>query len=163
MADSVPVKILRDRHGRLLPGSVMNPRGRPRTGLALAEAIREVAGDPATLRELIRLALDVAFGRAVCIDAEWQRQCGEARRKGEPLPPRPDKGEVIQPNMSQIQAAWEFLGTWGFRRPPQEVEVASTGNEGEPRADYGRLSEAELDALEALHRKAAGILDVGGG
>lgn len=147
----------RDSRGRLLAGGPsLNPRGRPRSGLALAEMIREVAGEPTTMRELVRLVLEVAFGRAVELDGEWVRACAEARRRGEPPPARPARVETIQPNIAEMQRAWDWLATWGFQKPTQVLEISGPDGEAPP-LDYSRLSLAELAQLEATLRKAAGL------
>jgi hypothetical protein len=137
-------------------GASPNPRGRPRSGLAMAETIREMM-DVDTRRELIRLALDVSRGRSVCIDPEWLRACSEAHKRGEPTPPRPESGETIQPTMGEIQRAWEFLMTWGFQKPAAsvELEVSQQGEAGS--FDPGRLSPAERDLFDAVLRKAHGL------
>jgi hypothetical protein len=135
-----------------------NPKGRPRTGHALAEMIREVAGEPAVMRDLLHLVLDVAFGRSVCIEPAYIQACADARRDGLPMPPRPDKAEALAPSITEMQRAWEFLASWGFKKPAQEIEMTPIA--GQDRVDLGRLSEAELAQLEALQLKAAGILDL---
>jgi hypothetical protein len=151
-------KPLRDSHGRLLPGGgPLNPKGRPRSGFAAAEIIREHGEDTGLLREVIQLAFNVALGRPVLLDMDYLAERAQARRDGLPDPPR--RGEAVQPTITEMQRAWEFLLAWGYRKPPQEVEINGTPSP----VDYGRLSDAELDALEALHAKAAGILDVPGG
>ena len=135
-----------------------NPKGRPRTGYALAEMVREVAGAPAVMRDMLHMMLDVAFGRPVCIEASYVNACAEARRAGQPMPPRPPSGECIQPTLAEMQRAWEFLASWGFKKPAQEVEV--TGASGDAPINLARLSDAELAQLEKLQLKAAGVLDI---
>lgn len=148
---------LRDARGRLLPGGgTINPKGRPRSGLALSEMIREVAGEPETMRELVALVLNVAFGRPVVLDGDYLARCADARRRGELPPPRPAQVEQIQPNIAEMQRAWDWLATWGFQKPTQSLEI-SAGAGGAPALDYSKLSPAELDALEATLRKAAGL------
>lgn len=140
-------------------GASPNPKGRPKTGLALAETIRGrlERSDARALTDLVELALDVAMGRPVIIDTDWIRAAAEARARGEPEPPR--KGEAIQPTMAEMQRAWDWLAQWGYRKPPTDVEV--TDSSGETKVfDYDRLSDAELAELERMQRKAAGIVDV---
>ena len=149
-------EVRRDARGRLLPGgAALNPKGRARSGLALAEMIREVAGDPVIMRELVARVLDVAFGRPVPLDGDWVLACRDARRRGTPEPPRPTTIEHIQPNMTQIQAAWDWLATWGFQKPTQVLEINQPVEA--PALDYSKLSLDELAQLEATLRKAAGV------
>lgn len=144
----------RDAKGRVLPGSSLNPKGRPRTGFALAEMIREVAGEPTTMRELVALVLDVAFGRPVALDGDYLNACAAARKAGLPLPPRPTQVECIQPSIAEMQRAWEFLATWGFQKPATALEISSGAEP--PLLDYKKLSLEELAQLETTLRKAAG-------
>jgi hypothetical protein len=136
----------------------LNPKGRPRTGLALAETIREVV-DGNVRRELVYLVLDVAFGRGVCIDTEYLEACAKARAAGEPMPPRPPNAQVVQPSMGEMQRAQEFLATWGFQKPAATLELGPLGGSDDRALDMGRLSDAELTALEELHAKAVGIIE----
>jgi hypothetical protein len=155
----------RDAKGRLLPGAPsLNPRGRPVTGLALSETIRKIVG-PAEMAELVRGALDIALGRPVRLDPEYLAERAQARAQG--LPDPVPKGESIQPSLDDMHRAREWLSRWGFRLPPQEVEVSQGGPGDGAMVDYARLTEAELDELEqhhdrvkALHAKALGVLPV---
>lgn len=150
---------LRDARGRLLPGGgSINPKGRPRSGLALGEMIREVAGEPTTMRELVALVLDVAFGRPVVLDGDYLRACRDARLRGESPPARPNQVESIQPNIAEMQRAWDWLATWGFQKPTTTLEI-NGGDGSAPALDYSKLSPVELDALEATLRKAAGLAE----
>lgn len=137
------------------PGVSGNPRGRPKTGYALAEMIRDVAGQPDVMREFVGLVFDIAFGRGVCIDADYQRACAEARRAGLAMPARPANGEMIQPSLGEMQRAQDWLAQWGFQKPVQELEINGAG--AAPSYDYSKLSPTELDMLEATLRKAAGV------
>lgn len=57
-----PKKALRDAKGRLLPGQVNNPRGRGASlfGQKIAQYIRKETDNG---RELIKMAIEIAFGR----------------------------------------------------------------------------------------------------
>ena len=133
-----------------MPG--LNPKGRPRTGLALAEMIREVAAQPGVMRDLVLRMYDIAMGRSVCIDGEWQRQCAEARRAGEMPPPEPPNGERMQPTIADQQRAWDVLFKFGGFTPPTQVEIS----QGQSPIDFSRLAPSELDAMERSLAKAAG-------
>lgn len=150
--------IARDPKGRITHGSgPLNPKGRPRTGLALAETIREALADDVR-RELVYLMVDISFGRGVCIETEYVEACAAARRAGAPMPPRPANAQVIQPTMGEILRAQEFLATWGFQKPAATLEVGPVGAE-DRLVDMSRLSDAELAELASLHAKATGILE----
>jgi hypothetical protein len=139
-------------------GPSLNPKGRPRTGFALAEMIRERLGQPGVMKQLTELAIDVALGRAVCIDADWLRECGEARDRGDVPPPRPKHGEATQPTIADQQRAWEWLCKYGGFTPPTQLELSGPG--AKP-IDLTRLSPGEMDALELTLRKAAGEIPAG--
>lgn len=130
-----------------------NPKGRPKTGTAFAEAVRELV-DP---RELIEIALDIARGRPRVQDLVYLRNAAEAKARGEPPPPI-EGVEVKWPSVADSQAALTFLRTSGWQTPTQAIEL-SRGSDA-PMLDYKKLSAAEMDALEESLAKAAGILDV---
>jgi hypothetical protein len=146
---------MRDERGRLLPGCpANNPRGRPKTGLALAEAVREHV-DPA---ELVRLALDLARGLPAVRDLEHLRKKKEAERAG--LEPPPIEGvEVVWPSHADRMSALTFLADRGWSKPVaiSEVSLGVSAGAPAPTMDYSKLSQAELDALEAISAKAAGL------
>lgn len=125
-----------------------NPAGRPRTGLALSEAIRARL-DPDTLNELITVALDVALGRPLSRDVEWVRENAARRRRNEPPLPPPANGMVEQPSIAEQMKAMEWLATWArFEKAPTQLEV-SPG----PQYDAAALSTEELRALAAARAK----------
>lgn len=136
--------------GRLLPGRSLNPKGRPRAGTAFAEAVREHV-DPL---ELIRIAKSIARGEPAVRDLLWLRNKAEADARGVP-PPSIEGVEVVWPTQSERLAALTFLRDSGYQRPVQQLELTQ-GPAIE--RDYSKLSDAELDQLEALHAKAAGAL-----
>lgn len=140
--------------GSWKPGVSGNPKGRPKSGLALADMIRERL-DPETMREFVAFVINIAFGRPVELVGEWFQACRAARQRGEPPPPRPTQVETIQPDIGDMQRAWDFLATWGFQKPTQVLEI--NGGAEAPALDYSKLSPAELDQLEASLRKAAGM------
>lgn len=147
----------RDARGRLLPGQTANRNGRPRTGTAFAEAVREHV-DPV---ELIMLALDIARGLPAVRDLVWLRAAQEAKVAGRPPPPI-EGVQVVWPSQPDRLAALTFLRDSGWQRPPQQTQLEVNATSGPPALlDYSRLSQAELDALEALHAKAAGVVTVG--
>jgi hypothetical protein len=146
-SDGLP-PIARDARGHYLKGQTGNRRGRPRTGTALTEMIRECL-TPEIMHELIMLAVDIASGRPVIIDTEWIKAAKLARERGEPDPPR--RGEAMQPSIPEMQRSLEWLVSWGYQRPAQALEISS----GPKTAfDPKLLSQADLDALEAIQRKA---------
>lgn len=130
-----------------------NPKGRPKTGTAFAEAVREHV-DPV---ELIRIALAIARGEPRVRDLVYLRQVAEARARGEP-PPTIEGVEVVWPSIADSQAALAFLRTSGWQTPTQSIEIGPSS--GEQPLDLKRLSPEELDAYERALAKAAGILDV---
>lgn len=138
------------------PGVSGNPAGRPRRGFAFTEMVREVSGQPGVMRALALRVLDVAMGRSVCIDPEWQRACQLARAEGREPPPEPQGGERMQPTMAEQQRAQEFLFKYGgLATTHQTVELEGV----QTPIDFGRLSPAELDAMERTLAKAAGYED----
>lgn len=144
----------RDAKGRLLKGTVLNPKGRPKTGTAFAEAVREHV-DPL---ELIRIALAIARGEPAVQDLQYLRQKAEAEARGEAAPVIEGVG-VVWPSMSDRQHALNFLRDSGWQKPTQQVEITH-GDDTPKLLDYSKLSDEDLDKLEALHAKAAGVLDV---
>ncbi len=143
-----------------------NAKGRPRTGYALAEVIREQleGNDRELLRRMIRIAIQVALGQPVCVDLEYQRACAAAEAAGLPPPDAPH--EVLAPSLNDIASAREFLSRWGFRAPAQEVEVGP-GSAAGP-VSFANLDQDDLDRLEAaqaelaaVYAKAAGALPAG--
>lgn len=137
--------------GRLLPGHAnLNPKGRPRTGTAFAEAVREHV-DP---QELIRIAIAIARGEPAVRDLQWLRARAEAEAQGEE-PPTIQGVEVVWPTQSERIAALTFLRDSGYQKPAQQLEIGPPTSQA---LDYSKLSDEELDQLEALHNKAAGAL-----
>jgi hypothetical protein len=119
--------------------------------------IREVAHRPGVMRDLVLRMFDLAMGRAVCVDPEWQRQCSLARREGRLPPPEPVNGERVQPTIGDQQRAWEVICKYGGFTPPAQVEI--TQSAPPTPIDFKRLSPAELDAVERALTKAAGYED----
>lgn len=133
-----------------------NPKGRPKTGTAFAEAVREHV-DPL---ELIRLALEIARGEPSVRDVQHLRNAAVAKAKGEP-PPAIEGVEVAWPTNAERLSAIAFLHGSAWQKPAQGV-VVSTGDE-KPAYDYSKLTPAELDQLESALSKALGIVDVAPG
>ncbi len=154
--------VLRDSKGRLLPGTKgVNPRGRPPTGLAWAEWTREIAAETHPLartslaQEVIRACFEVAMGLPIPRDREYMRRRAEAHAKGEAAPEY--TGDHITPNLAEQMRAAEIIRAWGFRAPPQEVEVTAGGESRDfatvPRDELAKL-EAELAAAVAARATA---------
>jgi hypothetical protein len=151
MANSKP------NRGSFKPGQVANPHGRPRTGLALAEIIRAQLEGPGVMAQLTQRMIDVALGRSVCIDADWLRECAAARARGEPPPPQPTSGEMMQPSVAEMQRAWDMLCKYGGVPTEIAATVTQAGDAGSPTFDPSRLSPAERDLFDAVLRKAHGL------
>jgi hypothetical protein len=156
MSDDAPKKTYaparRDERGRLLPGGVNNPRGRPPTGMALAEMLREAGGAHERLMAMSLLAYDIALGLPIPVaPLEWHAE--RARRAREGLPPPPmaladgTPVEVRVPTIQQMLAAMAWIGPTGFQRPAVSLDITSAG---QPAADYQALTQDELDALEVV-------------
>lgn len=142
----------RDSNGRLLPGYAnLNPKGRPRTGLALTEMIRELV--PPEL--LVEQAYLLAMGHPVIRDLQYLRDCAKAERDGT-TPPEPPRNidDPIWPTQADRLAAIKFLAEWGYQKPVQQVEVMAPST---PRLDLSKLTQSELDEYERVQRKMAGL------
>lgn len=119
--------VKRDARGRLLPGSVNNPRGRPPTGIAFHELARDLMGqhDGARTRAMFDMVFRVAMGWPIYKDVAYMRRCEQAIDAGQPVPPPPDSGEVVVPTPEQQADAREFLAKWAFQRLPERTDVTS--------------------------------------
>lgn len=148
MSDHKP---LRDERGRLLPGQTANAKGRPRSGLALAEMIREHQ-DPL---EMIRVAQSWMRGEPMIKDVDYLRRRAEARARGEADPPI-EGVEVQWPSDALRNAAINWLADHGWQKPVQVTELTVGQGPGSV-MDMTRLSQEDLDLLEALQAKAAGV------
>lgn len=132
------LKPQRDERGRLLPGGPSaNPKGRPRSGLALAEAIRRRI-DPEEW-----------------VDELWSIARGVPRRPE--LRTADGSGSTVtyEPVAVKIRdrvAALSLLASYGFIKPPQQVEVSQPGG---AQVDFSRLSAAEFAVLDRLIERAA--------
>lgn len=154
------VKPLRDAKGRLLPGSpTMNPKGRPPTGLAWAEWTREIAAETnpharGTLaQEVIRSCFEIAMGLPIPRDKEYLRKRAAAFAAGEQPPAY--EGEFVTPTLAEQMRAQELIRGWGFRAPPQELEVTANGTTTQsvimPKDELEKL-ERELAAAVSADR-----------
>ena len=129
----------RDRNGRFAPGH-KHARGRPRSGLALAERIRRRVD----LDEIVDIAMDIARGRAI-----------PAERDGVKT------GDWIIPKTSDRVTALNWLAERGFVKPP--TTIALEQSDAKPPIDFSRLDDAQLDQYERLLAIAAGetsVIDV---
>lgn len=136
-----------------------NPKGRPPTGMAWAEWTREIASEAHPMargaigQEVIRACCEIAMGLPIPRDKEYLRRRAEAHARGEPPPPY--EGEMVVPTLADQLRAGEVLRSWGFRLPPQEIELTSGGAKSEyaavPASDLAKL-EAELLAAIAARR-----------
>lgn len=119
--------VKRDARGRLLPGSVCNPKGRPPTGIAFHELARDLMGehDGARSKAMFGMVYRVAMGWPIYKDIAYMRQCELAIDRGEPPPPPPASGEVIIPTPEQQSDAREFLAKYSFQRVPERQDVTS--------------------------------------
>lgn len=142
----------RDERGRLLPGSVNNPKGRPRTGLAWGEAIREFMerDDRRFMRELLALLAHYATRQPLSCDVEYLRACALARSKNEPEPPPSSRGEVVLPTVGESMRAIELFLAWAYEKPAERHDVVARSES--PQVDYSAMTAEELEALEAIHR-----------
>lgn len=124
--------------GKFLPGRPSaNPHGRPRSGLALSEAIRRRV-DP---NELVDIAFSIARGIV-------PRPLLEGREAGGVVTFVP---EVVE--MSHRMAALNWLARYGYIPPPQQLEVSG----GERRAiDFSRCSAEQIAALDGILDSALG-------
>lgn len=156
MAKDNPL-VKRDERGRLLPGSVNNPRGRPPTGLSLGELGREMLGrnDHAGTRALLKFAFDVAMGQPLSYDVEYLRKCAAARDAGVPEPAPPDHGQVVVPDVKERLYALNWLASWLFEKPVQREDVTSGGQavSGAPPPGLRALSTDDLRSLVEIRRK----------
>lgn len=108
-------------------GESGNPRGRPPTGMALAERIRERVD----LDELIDIALEIARGKGIQIGLD---------ENGDPM--------IAIPRPSDRLAAIGFLCDRGYPKPPAMLDV-DLHRDGPP-VDFSRLSAEELVTFETL-------------
>lgn len=139
-----------DARGKAVKGGVKvvtNHKGRPRSGTAFAEAVRELV-EP---REVIGLALIIARGQPVVRDLNYLRDANKAKREGREPPPI-EGVEVQWPTTSERLAAMTFLRDAGYSKPAQQLEIAPAP--APPMLDYSKLTDEELDELERLHNKA---------
>jgi hypothetical protein len=118
-----------------------NPKGRPRSGLSLAERIREKV-DP---DELIDIALEIARGNDVIV----RDKDGSVILDGDGMP------IIRAPEPKDRINALNFLAERGWIKPPVQLELDApdTAPQG---LDFSRLSDDELDHLEGLLSRAAG-------
>lgn len=138
-----------DANSRVMKGAKgTNLKGRPRSGLAFAEAVREKC-DP---HALIDIVLRIARGEPAVKDLTYLREMTKARRAGRP-DPVVEGVEVAWPSISDRLSAITFLRDAGYSKPAQQVEIAPAP--APPMIDYSKLTDDELDQLEALHAKAA--------
>lgn len=113
-----------------------NPKGRPRTGHALAEAIRNVV-DP---HEMAKIAWDLAQGKAPVLSETGAGQWSA----------------VVEPQVRL--AALNWLATHGYIKPATQIETTRI----EAKAiDFSRLPAEEIALLDRLIARAAGDEDDG--
>ena len=110
-----------------------NPKGRPRTGLSLAEAVRRQT-DP---DEVAQLAIDIIRGKAIRVT-----------RDGVPT------GEWIVPRMSDVTKVLDWLRDTGYIKPPTTIAIGV--DDSKSRLDFSLLTEEQLDAYVGLLAVAAG-------
>jgi hypothetical protein len=136
----------RDGLGRFLKGGrSANPRGRPRTGLSLAERIRARVDK----EELITIALEIARGRGVRVtDADG----------GTGAPESWGAIPVAMPSAKDQLAALNLLMSYAWSKPPAYKHVAVDEGRGDGPADFdgGRLAPGDLADLKRLLSLAAG-------
>lgn len=152
-----PPRPMRDARGRLLPGCApINPHGRPRTGLAWAEAIREAmeARDGQLKKQLVQMLVQYAARQPLSCDVEYLRRCAAARKAGEPEPEPPDQGAVVLPTVAESMKALELLLSYWAEKPVARVDA--TSGDLPLQAGEGRpvLGEADLRALTEIGRRA---------
>lgn len=111
-------------------GPSPNPKGRPRTGHALSDAIRAVA-DPT---KMAQIAWDIAQGKSSVF--------GQTEQGG--------WAAIVKPETRL--AALNWLATNGFIKPPTQIETTRTDSKV---VDFGRLNPAELQVFEQLLARAS--------
>ncbi len=130
-----------------------NPRGRPRSGLALAERVRKRVD----LDELVDIALSIARGEPITIDFI---KGDDGKMKSIAVP-------AIVPSVRDRLTALTWIRDTGFCKPAQLVVQSGLPIETGPSVDYDALPEAQLrslldaydDALDA-GRKTQRVIDV---
>ena len=137
--------VKRDDRGRLLPGSVNNPVGRPPSPLALTEIARRKL--PA--EQLVNIFLRIAQGQPLTsyIDPETKRV---VVTDGAPPEGATAVSVVLPTTPEQLRAA-EFL--WDKIEPPSK-NVDLTVKDGRPRGpDFSKMSPEQLDKYVELSRQ----------
>lgn len=129
----------RDERGRLLPGSVNNPRGRPPSPFALTEAVRARA----TNAEVASWFIGIARGEPL------YRYVDEAGKTRVCIGDPPEGAKVIDmqwPSVAERIRAAEWVADRVEPRPKQlDVQVS-----GGTRPDFSRMSTEQLDRYVEL-------------
>jgi hypothetical protein len=126
--------VVRNAKGQWLPGSVPNPKGRPKTGLALAERIRARVDVDQMIDHVLAIAMGKPLGNEVL---------GESSSGWAPVV-----------DAKTRLAAWNFLADRGFMKPATSLEVSGS-NAPQRMVDFGRLPAEDVALFEKLMEKAA--------
>lgn len=141
----------RGPHGRLLPGNLNNPSGRPRTGTSFTMMIREHV----PLDTLLEQTYLMALGHPMIKDLTYLREQVRCQREGLPPPEPPSHlDDPIYPTQTERLNAIKFLIEWGYQKPVQQIEMTTSTA---PVLDLSKLSQEELDDYERIQRKMAGL------
>ena len=126
-------------NGRWAPGVSGNPRGRPRTGMALAERVRATVD----MEEMIAVAVSIYKGNGVAVRSDTDAAGAQC---------------VSIPSARDRLAALTWLRDTGFFKPAQLIATADLTPSDDSALNYEALPDDVLDDyLRAQNRAAVAL------